>query len=183
MRATPGLGLGILNVFDIHGMHGLGDDGGADVGDTSTGIYTSTPGLPTDLSTLTLPDLTSLPTATPTLDSSIYGSLSPSQLVSVLSSIPGSTASPNPGSSSGITAGQIAAIFSGVSNSALNVYRATSSPSLIPGTNSIYNPATGQILGASLTGSEISSTIGSLLPLLLLAGGGLLLFSVMGKGR
>ena len=58
----------------------------------------------------------------------------------------------------------------------LAIFKATSSPSLIPGTNLVYNPATGQVSNATtgLTGSQLASTLGLSPQLLLLLGAGLL---------
>ena len=39
------------------------------------------------------------------------------------------------------------------------MYVSTESPYLIPGTNTLYNPATGSILGAGLSSTDMSSLL------------------------
>jgi hypothetical protein len=150
-------GLGIRNVFGMHGL-GLGDDSGAS--------YDIDPGAD--------------PFSGINYDPSL---LDPTLLSVGLDTSPGSTTT-STGSSSGVTPASIAAAIAAAANAATGVYRATSTPSVIPGTNAIYNPATGQITNAGLLStSGLGTTLSSMLPLLLLVGGGLLLVSAMGKGR
>ena len=93
------------------------------------------------------------------------------------------------GTATGLTAAQISQIFTSASAAGINIFKATSSPSLIPGTNLVYNPATGQMANATyggLTGSQIGA-IGTLdltpyIPMILIGGGLLLVVMMMGKG-
>jgi len=82
------------------------------------------------------------------------------------------------GGSSGPSAAQIAQIIAAGAQAGTAIAKSTQAPYLIPGTNTLYNPATGQIL-SSLGFS--SQSLSSILPILLLAGGALLVFSVIGK--
>jgi len=158
MHAGPGIarntqGLGIRNVF---GMHGLGED---DISLPSDG-YGIDPVTSIDL-----------------LGSQIDTSGVPlNALVPVTTDV----ATGASGGSS-LNAAQIAQIIGTSANAAVGIYKATSTPSVIAGTGAIYNPATGQILGATGLTNLTAGSLGSLLPLLLLAGGGLLLISAMGK--
>ena len=92
------------------------------------------------------------------------------------------------GTSTGLTTAQITSIFSAAANAGVAVFKATSSPSIIPGTNLVYNPATGQVSSASgLTSSglasvDIASQLTSMLPILLLGGGAILLVMMMSGG-
>jgi hypothetical protein len=160
MHAGPGMrsGLGIRNVFGMHGL-GLGDDSGAS--------YDIDPGAD--------------PFSGINYDPS---QIDPTLLSVGLDTSPPGSATTSTGSGSGVTPASIAAAIAAAANAATGVYRATSSPSVIPGTNAIYNPATGQITNAGLLStSGLGASLSSMLPLLLLVGGGLLLVSAMGKGR
>jgi hypothetical protein len=87
------------------------------------------------------------------------------------------------GTSTGLTAAQISQIFTSAAQSGVAIFKATSSPSLIPGTNLVYNPATGQIANAltGLTGSQVASSLTSLMPMLLIGLGLILVLSMAGK--
>jgi hypothetical protein len=87
------------------------------------------------------------------------------------------------GTSSGLSASQITSIFTSAAQAGVAVFKATSSPSLIPGTNLVYNPATGQIANAltGLTGTQVASSISSLMPLFLIGIGLVLVMSLAGK--
>ena len=87
------------------------------------------------------------------------------------------------GTSTGLTAAQISQIFTSAAQSGVAIFKATSSPSLIPGTNLVYNPATGQIANAltGLTGTQVASSISSLMPLFLIGIGLVLVMSLAGK--
>jgi hypothetical protein len=87
------------------------------------------------------------------------------------------------GTSSGLSANQIAAIVQAASAVGTKVLQVTNQPSLIPGTNLVYNPATGQILPSGTTLSSVfgSATLSSGGTLLLVGGGILLLVLLMGK--
>ena len=71
---------------------------------------------------------------------------------------------------------------------ALNIFKATSSPYVIPGTTSVYDPATGRVLGQTLPGqvsNPFSNVAGSIAAgsggSLLLIGGGLLAVVLLGS--
>ena len=87
------------------------------------------------------------------------------------------------GTSTGLTAAQISQIFTSAAQSGVAIFKATSSPSLIPGTSLVYNPATGQIANAltGLTGSQVASSLTSLMPILLIGLGLILVLSMAGK--
>lgn len=92
--------------------------------------------------------------------------------------------SPNPGSG-GVTPQQLASLLAAGAQGASAIYRATQSPSLVPGSSLVYNPQTGQLVPASglsvggLFGTSLSAS-GSLMPILLI-GGAVLLFMTLGK--
>ncbi len=157
-----------------------------------------------DLSNLTSPISSYSPTSFSDLSVTPASSYSPDpSLVAQLNSLPsGSFVPPSmlpsasqlatiatQGTATGLNAQQIASIFSSAANAGINVFRATSSPSLIPGTSLVYNPATGQMENAmygGLTGGQIGA-IGTLdmtpyIPMILIGGGLLLVVMMMGKG-
>ncbi len=79
----------------------------------------------------------------------------------------GQTVCSGSSSSSSSATTDIASITSALANAAnaaTQAYKNTQSPSLISGTNLVYNPATGGILGASPTGVAASQISSSLLP-------------------
>lgn len=82
--------------------------------------------------------------------------------------------------SPGVSADQWAKIISAATSGALNIYRQTQSPGLVPGTGLVYDPGSGRFLpssgyGALLGGSNIGGSISSwILPI-----GGLLLAAVL----
>jgi hypothetical protein len=79
----------------------------------------------------------------------------------------------------GLTAAQIAGLISGSASAAGTILKSTQSPSLIPGTQLVYNPATGQMTsGIATTASALSS---SMTPIILIAVIGLVLVMGMGK--
>jgi hypothetical protein len=90
----------------------------------------------------------------------------------------------------GLTAAQIAAIATAAGQAAINVAKATSTPGLIPGTNLVYNPATGQFLPGSGVGTPLGTQLAvtptsltaslsssGALVIAIIAIGGILLFS------
>jgi hypothetical protein len=91
------------------------------------------------------------------------------------------------GTGAGVSAAQIAQIFTSAASAGIAVFKATSSPSLIPGTSLVYNPATGQVANAStgLTGSQLATTLGvgsmSIGTILLLGGAAVLLLMMTSK--
>jgi hypothetical protein len=186
---------------------GLGDDGD---GTTDTAIYDTPPPVTTPITIL---DTSSNPLYSDIVTPSDYSSatgpidqsgtavtpiaLSSSEIAAInalpTSSVIQPSALPSvgqlasviqSGTSSGLNANQIAQIFSSASAAGLAIFKATSSPSLIPGTNLVYNPATGQVSNATtgLTGSQLASTLGLSPQLLLLLGAGLLAVMLL-EGR
>lgn len=170
---------------------GLGDDDGT----TDTGSYTSTIdstslpilGLsPTDTSILDLPAITppiNVPANAPYGYDELGNPLPSPASVSVGPLMTGGTptaaqlnAVVTQGTNTGLSPAQISSIINSALSAGLAVFKATSSPSLIPGTNLVYNPATGQVSNATtgLTGSQLASTLGLSPQLLLLLGAGLL---------
>ena len=85
------------------------------------------------------------------------------------------------GAGSGLNLAQLLGAALTAATTAVKLNLATQSPSLIPGTSLVYNPATGQIANAVGTTQALTSSLSSMLPLLLLAGGAFLLISMMGK--
>lgn len=87
-------------------------------------------------------------------------------------------------STSGLTAAQIATLSAAGIQAAIQVIKSTGTPSLIPGTALVYNPATNQILpatGSSLLTGGLTATTTSMLPILLI--GGLAVVLLMGSKR
>ena len=158
----------------------------------------------TDLTDLTAPLSDYSPTSSSDLSVTPAASYSPDpSLVAEINSLPTGSTLPvsmlpsasqlatiaTQGTATGLTAAQISQIFTSASAAGINIFKATSSPSLIPGTNLVYNPATGQMENATyggLTGSQISaistSSLTAYLPMILLGGGLLLVVMMMGKG-
>lgn len=164
MHAGPGVtwnrGLGVRNVYGP-GVAGLGDGST----DTSYVSVVDNPILGADL-----PGMLPIPAG--------------SDIAPVTTAVNGSV----PGSS--WSAAQILQAIGAAGQTAVGVFKATSSPSLIPGTQAVYNPATGQIIGAGLlqtTGNlfggagTAAAGLGSIMPLLLLGVGALVLVSAMGR--
>jgi hypothetical protein len=95
---------------------------------------------------------------------------------------PTTSAAPTAAPGSALTPTQLNAIIGGAAQTGVSVLKATQSPTVIPGTNAIYNPATGQILGAtSLTSSQVESSISSFMPIILLGLGAVLVLSFAKK--
>lgn len=87
----------------------------------------------------------------------------------------GSTFNSTP-STSGLTSAQLASIISTAGQAAISIAKATSTPSVIPGTGLVYNPATGQFLpssGAVAGTAQIASSFSQYIPLAILAIGAL----------
>jgi hypothetical protein len=89
--------------------------------------------------------------------------------------------------SQSLTAAQAAALIAQLGSTANSVYKSTQTPYTIPGTNLVYNPATGQLLNAG-TGGAIGGTgtgtnllAGISTQTLLIGGGLLVLVLFMGK--
>lgn len=86
------------------------------------------------------------------------------------------------GTSTGLTSTQIAQLFSSAASAGLAIFKATSTPSIIPGTNLVYNPATGQIASAlGTTASQVTSAITNLAPLLLLGVAGIVVLMMLSR--
>jgi hypothetical protein len=67
--------------------------------------------------------------------------------------------------SSGTDLSQMIAALGTAANSAVSAYNKTQAPYVLPGTNVLYSPATGQIAGASPIGVTASQLSTSLLPI------------------
>lgn len=84
-----------------------------------------------------------------------------------------------------MTSAQIAQAISSAASSAVSLYRSASGgPYILPGTNIVYNPATGQMVGtAAAAGSpaSLSFLTSGYMPYILV--GGLLLMVFAGRGR
>lgn len=154
--------------LDAPGLSGLGQDDDSGSVDLSAGLtYTGDTGSSVDLS---MPDITGTYTAPSSTD--LTGS-NPDILSSAL---PTGATSTSSSSSSSTTAQDIAALGPVLAAASKAIATATG-PYAIPGTNYIYNPATGQILMGgvpvgtynSLTGtaSALSAGISAYLPLLI----------------
>lgn len=79
--------------------------------------------------------------------------------------------------SGAMTGAQLAALISGTGAAASQVIRASGSPYVIPGTNVLYNPATGQIVGSS--SAVTASVLGTnLMPLLIVGVAAFMLISM-----
>jgi hypothetical protein len=161
----------------VHGFAGLGDqcyddtsDSYYDCGDT-TGGDTSSTGLTqanTPLTTAQVAQLEASNWATPSTN------------------VP--TGAATTGGQS-LNAQQIAQLISAAATSATSIYKGTQSPFLVPGTNVIYNPATGALSNGS--GINLSSILGTAsvtgttgisgTTVLLIGGLGLLGLMVMGR--
>lgn len=88
------------------------------------------------------------------------------------------------GSTAGMSASQIAALLATAAQGATSVYRSTQSPSLVPGTQLVWNPSTNTLVPASglnvggLFGTSFSATgLSGMLPILLIGAAALLLLS------
>jgi len=89
---------------------------------------------------------------------------------------------------------QILSALPAAAQTGVNIYRQTQSPSLVPGTTAVYNPATGTYYNPT-TGQVVTpsgqttfgGSIGTIDPSLLMMGGlligGVLLISMLGRGR
>jgi hypothetical protein len=94
------------------------------------------------------------------------------------------TAGQTPGTAgSGVNLAQLLGSAASAATTAVKLNQSLQTPGLIPGTSLVYNPATGQITNALGTAQQISSSLGSILPLLLLAGGAFLLIEMMEGGH
>lgn len=84
-----------------------------------------------------------------------------------------------PAAGSTMTPAQLAALISGSGQAASSLIRSTSSPYVIPGTNVIYNPATGQIAGSST--AVTASVLGSNLMPFLIVGTAAVMLIILAK--
>jgi hypothetical protein len=164
------------------GQNGDGDFGGETGGDGDFGGETGAPVLP-QTPILSTTDLSQLPTGLP---SSSVTTISDQNPLSVFSSelANASAAATSPAAGGGFNLTAFMNALAGGAAAGAKVYQSTQSPSLIPGTNAIYNPATGQILNAANL-TSLTSSLTSALPTILIFGGiGLVAFFVissMGK--
>lgn len=129
--------------------------------DTSVNLPTDTFGSITDTSGNTYATIPDVFSGSPGVSSS-----SPSSLTSFLQAIPG------------------------LATTGLNIFQRVQGPSLVPGTQAIYNPSTGQYYNPSTgqvvnpTGATLgTSPIASSIPLLLIGGGVILVAALFMGGR
>jgi len=210
-RGFNGLGFVGLGQVDVSGDNGSGEDNYSGEGDTSTFQPTtgpSTAGLFYDTETgsyvnpSALTSTSSVNSDLTALDASLNNtaaqlpvpqSLSPAQTGALQTVAASPTPTPSAtqlgqivtnGTSTGLTANQISAMVAAAANAGVQILRATnmSTPTLIPGTNLVYNPATGQIVPSGTTlstalGSATLSSSGLLIGGLLI--GGVLLIMMM----
>jgi len=88
------------------------------------------------------------------------------------------TPAPTNTPASGSTLAQWIAALGIASQSATSAYKATQSPSLVPGTSVIYNPATGALSSGVATNlTALGSSFTSFIPLLLIGAVGLFLIN------
>jgi len=99
-------------------------------------------GPPPDTSTVVLP---------------FFGNPTLPQITSQSPLTPATLQAQNPG----LTADQIAKIISASTSGALNIFKQTQSPGLVPGTNLVFDPGSNRFLPASGYGSSVSSIFGS----------------------
>jgi hypothetical protein len=191
MITVPSVNAGFPYSSRLYGF-GLGQDDTTDsIEDPTTGIsYSLTTGLPITTSIVPLTGDTGGTDTESLLNSQISSEGVPlSSLVSVASGAAPPTAAAvqqviQQGTSSGLTPTQIAQIITSATNAGLAVFKATSSPSLIPGTNLVYNPATGGIANATtgLTGAQIAAGLGGIsIGTIALIGGALLILMMLEK--
>jgi len=91
----------------------------------------------------------------------------------------------------GNTSAQNAALLAAITQAGSKVLTATAQPYLIPGTNSIYNPATGAITTAALTAGQTAAAsvattnalASSLMPIAMIGVAALVLMMMMGNRR
>ncbi len=143
---------------------GMGQDptAGGTYDDSSTGFTDPTLALSTTLPTTDLSDLgVNFNAVANSPTTSASSSLAPTDLPASLQTAFNnaySTAT-SPASGGGFNIASFINSLSGAAAAAAKVYVSTESPYLIPGTNTLYNPATGSILGAGLSSTDMSSLL------------------------
>lgn len=146
----------------VNGLHGLGDFGDYSTNDSGDAINT-------------------LADYNPVLDTlANLNTLAPGGTYSWGSNVP--LGAKNTSTGQPVTAAQVAKLIAQAAAGASAVYKSIQGPYVVPGTNVVYNPATGQYASASgvaLQGGTLN--LGGLLPLLLI--GGLVLVMSGGRGR
>lgn len=194
MIRTPRTGMGIIPGLGRITIGALGQD------DTEAGDYgddgssSSYPVQGPQLPPLTLPtdsSISSMPTLTaPSLDLPPISSAELSQISSNILSNPSANLTPSTlsavvqqGTASGLSAAQITAIANAAEAAGTKILQVTTAPSLIPGTNLVYNPSTGQILPSGTTLSSVfgNATLSGSGTFLLIGGGLLVLLLLMKK--
>jgi hypothetical protein len=173
---------------------GLGDNGDDDDTSITLPSYdTSTPVLDTSTELPAYSGGGATTVSTPAGDYQIVGSTiyDPNGNVSSVSALQ-SALGVSPSSSSAPSLTQILSAAAAVTGAGAQAYKSLQTPSLIPGTNLVYNPATGQIssatgltaagLLAASTTSSLATSLSSMGPVLLI-GGALLLILMMGGRR
>jgi hypothetical protein len=168
--------------FDsLSGLRGLGDCSYDADGNLIPGSCDTT-GLPPIDTTPAQPILTPAPSTGVTPPSG-YTCIEDANGICTGPLTPITSAAPPAGSSTSgqLTPAQLAALINAGAQTGVSIVKSTQSPTVIPGTSAIYNPATGQILGAAPLGGAAGATSTlNVFPILLLVGGFVLVMS-MGK--
>jgi hypothetical protein len=167
------------------GMGGFGmgqDDSGDDGGNVATGFQLPTTGLVTGIGSEDLTPIGITATSPTTGDATVMTGSTPTAPLSSLGTAvqQAYATATSPSSGGGFNIAAFMTALSASAGSAVKLYNSTQAPSLIPGTSSIFNPATGQILGAGLTSGDTSSLI-TYGGIALLAFVAISIFSSMGK--
>jgi hypothetical protein len=169
-RGAIGRGMGQDDSGDSYGDDGTVSPSVPSIGESTTPVFLD---VPTGPDTYTAPfsssDIATLQSQAAALSTGIGSSISTAY-----------NAATAPSAGGGFNLATFISSLSGAAVAGAKVYNSTQPPSLIPGTSAIYNPATGQILGAGLTSADTTTliTYGGLALAAFLA---ITLFSNMGK--
>jgi hypothetical protein len=170
---VPDSGGGALDPGSTFVPQGPSLDQGGVVYDSETGSYVPVASTSDAGSGITASDLQALNNGPNPLDANYPTpapqTLTPTQTAALTTLASSPTPTPSAtqlgqivtnGTSTGLTANQIASIVGAATNAGVQILRATNNtvPTLIPGTNLVYNPATGQIVP---TGTTLSTALGS----------------------
>jgi hypothetical protein len=196
--AYPVFGLAGLGQCDDNGCPSTGSSGDDGSGSSVTvpGFDQTNPILNITTSPITNPSYTgggAQTVPTPSGDYQIVNGtvFDPNGNVVSLSSLQSALGFPSSGttpSSSAPNLAQILAAAAQATGTAVKAFTTLQGPSLIPGTNLVYNPATGQLsnaagIGTSGTTSSLSTSLSTsgIMPLLLLAIAAVVLISATGR--
>jgi hypothetical protein len=139
----------------LMGLRGLGQDPSVDLLGTVSGYDVMSDGSVFDASGIPVTDFSGIPTSLTNQIDTLLGNTpiatSPTPAISAIL---------NQGTSTGLTPAQIAQIISSSAGAATSILRSTESPYRVPGTNLVYNPATGQIMSSlGITGSALGTAL------------------------